>query len=103
MAGAEGQGPVFFQTQYKATNITDKHMSEQTYLFLSCCAIFGVILSYIVPIIGGIIEDIAVIMANGLIISIVLKKKFGPQPSNKMKKRIQIVENEDIELQPLGE
>jgi hypothetical protein len=55
-------------------------MSEQTYLFLSCCAIFGVILSYIVPIIGGIIEDIAVIMANGLIISIVLKKKFGPSP-----------------------
>lgn len=51
-------------------------MSEQTYLFLSCCAIFGVILSYIVPIIGGIIEDITVIMANGLIISIVFKNKF---------------------------
>ena len=67
-------------------------MSEQSYLFLSCCAIFGVIISYIVPIIGGIIEDIAVIMANGLIISIVLKNKFKRQT------HVQIVETEEIEL-----
>jgi hypothetical protein len=67
-------------------------MSEQTYLFLSCCAIFGVILSYIVPIIGGIIEDITVIMANGLIISIVFKNKFQ-KPTH-----VQIVETEEIEL-----
>ena len=67
-------------------------MSEQTYLFLSCCAIFGVIISYIIPIVGGIIEDIAVIMANGLIISIVLKNKF------KKKTHLQIVETEEIEL-----
>jgi uncharacterized protein involved in cysteine biosynthesis len=67
-------------------------MSEQTYLFLSCCAIFGVILSYIVPIIGGIIEDIAVIISNGLIISIVFKNNF------KKKTHLQIVETEEIEL-----
>ena len=67
-------------------------MSEQTYLFLSCCAIFGVIISYIIPIVGGIIEDIAVIMANGLIISIVLKNKF------KKKTHLQIVQTEEIEL-----
>jgi hypothetical protein len=29
-------------------------MPEQTYLFLSIIAIFGVIISYIIPIIGGI-------------------------------------------------
>lgn len=67
-------------------------MSEQTYLFLSCCAIFGVIISYIIPIVGGIIEDIAVVSANGLIISIVLKNKF------KKKTHLQIVETEEIEL-----
>ena len=67
-------------------------MSEQTYLFLSCCAIFGVIISYIIPIVGGIIEDIAVVTANGLIISIVLKNKF------KKKTHLQIVETEEIEL-----
>jgi hypothetical protein len=67
-------------------------MSEQSYLFLSCCAIFGVIISYIVPIIGGIIEDIVVIMANGLIISMVLKNKF------KKPTHVQIVETEEIEL-----
>jgi hypothetical protein len=67
-------------------------MPEQTYLFLSIIAIFGVIISYIIPIIGGIIEDIAVIISNGLIISIVLKNKF------KKKTHLQIVETEEIEL-----
>ena len=67
-------------------------MPEQTYLFLSIIAIFGVIISYIIPIIGGIIEDIAVIISNGLIISIVLKNKFKRQT------HVQIVETEEIEL-----
>ena len=67
-------------------------MSEQSYLFLSIIAIFGVIISYIIPIVGGIIEDIAVVSANGLIISIVLKNKF------KKKTHLQIVETEEIEL-----
>tara|TARA_B110000090_G_C13219486_1_gene384210 strand:+ start:87 stop:305 length:219 start_codon:yes stop_codon:yes gene_type:complete len=72
-------------------------MSEQSYLFLSFCAILGVILSYIVPIIGGITEDITVIIANGLIISIVLKNKF------RNPKHVQIVETDEIELQAFEE
>lgn len=68
-------------------------MPEQTYLFLSLCAIFGVVLSYCIPIIGGIFEDVIVLLSNGLIISIVIKKKFV-RP-----KTVQIVEdNEDVEL-----
>lgn len=68
-------------------------MPEQTYLFLSLCAFFGVVLSYCIPIIGGIFEDVIVLLSNGLIISIIIKKKFV-RP-----KTVQIVEdNEDVEL-----
>jgi len=66
-------------------------MQEQTYLLLSLFSIAGVILSYCIPIVGGIIEDIIVLISNGLIVSIVIKHKLG------QKKIVKILE-EKVEL-----
>ena len=68
-------------------------MPEQPYLILSLFAIFGVFLSYCIPVIGNVLEDAIVLVSNGLIISIIIKNKFVKP------KTVQIVEDdEDVEL-----
>jgi len=68
-------------------------MSPQPYLILSLFAIFGVFLSYCIPVIGNVLEDAIVLVSNGLIISIIIKNKFVKP------KTVQIVEDdEDVEL-----
>ena len=68
-------------------------MPEQTYLILSLFAIFGVFLSYCIPVIGNVLEDVIVLVSNGLLISIIIKNKFVKR------KTVQIVEDdEDVEL-----
>jgi len=68
-------------------------MSPQPYLILSLFAIFGVFLSYCIPVIGNVLEDAIVLVSNGLIISIIIKNKFVKP------KTVQMVEDdEDVEL-----
>jgi len=50
-------------------------MSEKAYAFFSLCSLMGVFLSYVIPILGGIIGTCVICFSNGMIISIVMKKR----------------------------
>ena len=54
-------------------------MSESTYGFLAMCSLLGILLSYTLPIIGGIMGTCMICFSNVLILSLVLKKRCRPK------------------------
>jgi len=54
-------------------------MSEKAYAFFSLCSLIGVFLSYVIPILGGMIGTCVICFSNGMIISIVMKKRCSKQ------------------------
>jgi len=52
-------------------------MSHNIYAGLACLSFIGVILSYAIPIIGGIIGTVLICFANGTILSVAANAKCG--------------------------
>jgi len=52
-------------------------MSHNLYAGLACLSFIGVILSYVIPIVGGIIGTVLICLANGMILSVAAKAKCG--------------------------
>lgn len=54
-------------------------MSHNIYAGLACLSFIGVFLSYVIPIIGGIIGTVIICFSNGMILSVAAKAKCGKQ------------------------
>lgn len=52
-------------------------MSHNIYAGLACLSFIGVILSYAIPIIGGIIGTAIICVSNSMILSVAAKAKCG--------------------------
>jgi len=52
------------------------NMSEKSYIFFALFSLFGVVLSYVIPIIGNLVGNCIVCFSNIMIISIVFKKQY---------------------------
>lgn len=52
-------------------------MSHNIYAGLACLSFIGVFLSYVIPIIGGIIGTVLICLSNGMILSVAGKAKCG--------------------------
>ena len=52
-------------------------MSHNIYAGLASLSFIGVFLSYVIPIIGGIIGTVIICLSNGMILSVAAKAKCG--------------------------
>lgn len=50
-------------------------MSHNIYAGLACLSFIGVILSYVIPIVGGIIGTVIICCSNSMILSVAAKAK----------------------------